>query len=108
MAMLPLPGSTKKMGAIAVRAMIFGVFLWGTAVVLAGHSILLHPLRRVRPLFQQGLHLSGASDEVIVTGYDELVGNSSRFVLDSTWDIHAPPTTRVYNWSVFFSSCILQ
>lgn len=97
--MTALRESTKRIVGMAFRVIIFGVFLWGTAVVLAGDFILLHPFRHVGSLFEQVVHSSGV-EPVLVTGNDELVGDSSRFVLDPSWDIHAPPTTRVYNWSV--------
>jgi hypothetical protein len=100
--MAVLLGSTERMVGMAFRVIIFGVFLWGTVIVLAGHFILLHPFRRVGSLFEQVVHPSGVNQPVTVTGYDELIGDPSHFVLDPSWDIHAPPTTRVYNWSVSF------
>lgn len=97
-----VPGSTERIVAVVFRTLVFCTFLWGTATVLAGHFIVLHPIRHVGSLFEQVLNLSGASNSVTVTGSDKLVGSPSRFVLDPSWDIHAPPKTRVYHWSMFF------
>ena len=92
---------------VTLKGLIFATCLWGTVVVLAGHYVLLHPSRHISSLFSPPGTWSDVpaitgdnGDTVIGQNHDSaLLGDSLRFHLDPTWDIHAPPTTRVFNWS---------
>lgn len=85
---------------MTLRALIFVTCVWATAFVLAGQYLALHPLRHVS-YFSQGF-FSGNRETLIG---QSPVGDSSRFLLNPTWDVHTPPTTRVYNWSEPCSAC---
>lgn len=77
-------------------AAVFILGLWGSALVLSGHSS-LRPLHRFGSFLSQVV-FSGNNSSVLI-GLDAVVGDPARFHLDPTWDVHSAPVTRIYNWS---------
>lgn len=110
MASEPLRTPFERFVGVTLKALIFTTFLWGTAIVLAGHFILLHPSRHISSLLPpygifSNLSASDASNgngDLLIGHNSSLLGDPLRFHLDTKWDIHAAPMTRVYNWSEIF------
>lgn len=102
----------ERIVGVTLKGLIFATCVWGTVVVLAGHYILLHPSPRISSLFSPPgtwskvpASTTTTSNGDTVIGQDSaLLGDPSRFHLDPAWDVHAPPTTRVYNWSKILQS----
>lgn len=106
----PLRTPFERCVGVTLKTLIFVTFLWGTAIVLAGHYVLLHPSRHISsllPPYGVFSNLSATANESTSGNRDPLTGHNSssllgdplRFHLDPKWDIHAASTTRVYNWS---------
>lgn len=85
--------SSLRRGLVVV---VFVLGLLGSALILSGHSS-LRPLHRFGSLLSRVV-FSGNNSSVLI-GLDAVVGDPARFHLDPTWNVHAAPTTRTYNWS---------
>lgn len=103
LALVSLSSNMSRLAVVrrSLLSLAFVLVFWGSLNVLTGHHALLYPLHRISTSVSQAVW--SASSKKATVGPELVVGDQSRFRLDSTWDVTAAPTTRVYNWSASVS-----
>ncbi|KAF8306373.1 hypothetical protein DL93DRAFT_2088718 [Clavulina sp. PMI_390] len=101
---------TQRYALLVLRTLQFLTALWGIAFLLASQYLILHPTLHIISPFSFGnssVRLRPSSNSTtssdafnLPSDQQEISGDPTRFHLNPNWDRNAPPTTRVYNWTV--------